>query len=276
MPKKYPITTEEVKTIIADYTAGKTLRQMEKSSIHCRNYIAKILKENGITIRDNTINSRKYTHNENFFSCIDDEKKAYWLGFIYADGFIESKRENGNQKLGITLNVIDKDHIEIFKEHIQATNPIKVYRGSGYNSNGYFAKILLTSEKTVNDLKELGVLENKTSKLIFPEETKVSKSLLRHFVRGYFDGDGTLYYSYDKYNNRNYQISFIGTKNMMQGINKFFNKDLVILQQRSAWRINFGGNLQVKSFLDKLYNNSSVYLKRKYIKYLDLCKYIER
>ncbi|MTK11827.1 MAG: hypothetical protein F8N39_06990, partial [Clostridiaceae bacterium] len=206
MAGKYQMLQEELDTIINSYLSGKSLREMEKETLHCRSYLSKVLKANGINIRDNTSNSRKYTHNENFFEGINNELNAYWLGFIYADGFIESKRKNCGQKFGITLNSIDEEHLYKFKSHIAATNPIKHYLASGYNPNGNFSKILITSQKTVEDLKRLGVKENKTLNLTFPDDKKVSNCLIRHFIRGYFDGDGTIYFSIDQaYNYKNYR-----------------------------------------------------------------------
>lgn len=277
MGGKYQLSEEETNNIIQDYLSGKTLRQMEKDNLQCKAYLSKVLKQNGIEIRNNTLNSRKYTHNEDFFETIDNEVNAYWLGFIYADGFIESKRKNSNQKFGLTLNSIDEEHLSKFKSHIKATNPIKYYTGSGYNPSGEFSKILLTSQKTVDDLKRLGVKENKTMTLVFPDTLKVPTSLVRHFVRGYFDGDGTIYcYKHKKYSHINYHVSFTGTKEMIDGIKRFLNKEVVICSRHNAFYINIGGNPQVKNILDMLYKDASVYLERKHNKFLDLCKYIER
>ena len=52
---------------------------------------------------------------------------------MYADGFIEAKRDNGNQKFGITLSKEDKGHLEKFKQDLNATYEIKDYQGSGFN-----------------------------------------------------------------------------------------------------------------------------------------------
>lgn len=52
--------------------------------------VRNILINNGVKLRSNKINSRKYTINENYFKNIDTEEKAYWLGFIYADGYISN------------------------------------------------------------------------------------------------------------------------------------------------------------------------------------------
>ena len=257
-----------------DYNNGTSLRQLEKKYGYCRRIISNILKENNITIRDNTLNSRKYTHNENFFEVIDTEEKAYWLGFIYADGFIESKRINSNQKFGITLNSIDHNHLEKFKKSIEATNPINIYKGSGYNKDSNFSRILLTSQKTVNDLINKGCLEHKTHLLEFPTIEQVPEELMRHFIRGYFDGDGSLnFYSTTK---RQYKIGFVGTKNFLTGIMNHFNKNLKMSTKDDiTFQLNIGGNKQVINIMNYLYKDAHVYLDRKYKKYLEMLKYNE-
>lgn len=264
MPKKMVLSDEQIKKIIALYESGITLRQLEKDLSISRKILSRTLKENAVHIKDNTINSRKYFHNENFFESIDTEEKAYWLGFIYADGFIESKRSNGAQKLGITLSAKDHGHLEKFKRDINATNPVLQYKGSGYNANGMFSKILLTSNKTVQDLKQLGVIENKTYDLTFPNF--INEELLHHFVRGYFDGDGSINYYTTPTGYKKYQIGFTGSYEMMQGLNAYFNKSSSIRQKGNAYQINFGGVNEVHKIIEVMYKDATVYLDRKYEK----------
>lgn len=264
MPKKMVLSDNQIKEIIALYESGATLRQLEKDLSISRKILSRILKENQIHIKDNTINSRRYFHNEDFFEVIDTEEKAYWLGFIYADGFIESKRSHGAQKVGITLSSIDHSHLEKFKESIEATNPVLQYKGSGYNSEGTFSKILLTSDKTVNDLKQLGVVENKTYNLEFP--TFIKEDLLHHFVRGYFDGDGSINYYTTPTGYKKYQIGFTGSFKMIQGLNKFFSKECSIRQKGNAYQVNFGGVNEVHKIINIMYKDATIYLDRKYEK----------
>lgn len=279
MPKKITLQCDELNQLKTDYSSGQTLRQLELKYPYGRKILSRLLKEAGVDIRDNTENSRRYSHDENYFAVIDTPGKAYWLGFIYADGFIESKRAMGNQKLGITIAECDADHLDKFKQCIKSTNPIKVYTGSGYSAEGRFAKILLTSQKMVDDLKHKGVHENKTYELTFPSTNIVPKRLQQHFVRGYFDGDGSLSY-WTRHGvtkeSKNYLLGFTGTYSMLSGINEFFNKDLVIKVHHEAYEINFGGNQQLKDFLNFIYEDATVYLDRKYEIYLDYLKYVER
>jgi hypothetical protein len=128
MPKKIALHRDELNQLMVDYGSGQTLRQLEIKYPYGRRALSKLLKEAGVNIRDNTENSRRYYHDEDYFEIIDTPEKAYWLGFIYADGFIESKRAGfGNQKLGITIAECDADHLDKFKQCISSTNPIKVY-----------------------------------------------------------------------------------------------------------------------------------------------------
>lgn len=130
----------------------------------------------------------------------------------------------------------------------------------------------------VDNLKNKGINENKTYELTFPGIEIVPDELRRHFVRGYFDGDGSLSY-WTRHGvtkeSRNYLLGFTGTYNILDGINNFFGKKLVIKPHNEAYEINFGGNLQLKSFLDFLYEDATVYLDRKYEIYLDFLKYGE-
>ena len=67
-------------------------------------------------------------------------------------------------------------------------------------------------------------------------------------------------------------INFIGTYNFLEGINSFFCKENKIrkIKNKDIYEIHYGGNLQVKKFLDCLYKDSNIYLDRKYEKYLTL------
>lgn len=147
------VDKETQEKIIIAYKNNVSLRQIEKEFNVTRNTTAKFLEKRGIkTTKGN--HYRKYFHNENFFENIDTEEKAYWLGFLYADGYI-TERSNGygQESFGITLSAEDENHLIKFKHSIQATNPINSDNSKKYPQK----KIVLTSQKTVNDLIEQGL-----------------------------------------------------------------------------------------------------------------------
>ena len=129
-------------------------------------------------------------------------------------------------------------------------------------------------------MKEKGIVENKTLKLKFPTEEIVPKKLINHFIRGYFDGDGSLSYwtRYGKTKTlRNYLLGFTGMEDVLQGILEYFNKtNIVIKPHNNAYEFNIGGNCQLKNILNLLYKDAHVYLDRKKCIYDDYLKYVER
>lgn len=141
-----------------------------------------VLESKNIKRRSNSINSKKYKCNDNFFNIIDTEEKAYWLGFMYADGYIISDRD----AIGLSLSTEDIKHLDKFLISLNANNKISRYTN---NINREYARVIIYSNKLKNDLISHGCLENKTFKLDFPN---VDENLVHHFIRGYFDGDGSL------------------------------------------------------------------------------------
>ena len=139
----------------------------------------------GMVRRSPGFYQRKYFFNEDFFEIIDTEQKAYWLGFIAADGLVtDSKRK----RLIIRLGRKDRKHLVRFLSDLEATNPVK----DRVNNFGHpFSYISLCSRKIFNDLVDKGIMPRKTFKLEAP--TKVPDDLIYHWIRGYFDGDGTVF-----------------------------------------------------------------------------------
>lgn len=119
--------------------------------------------------------ARKYFYDVNFFKTIDTPEKAYWLGFIYADGCL-SKNE-----LILHLGIKDEEHLNKFKKAIKSNGKIEI--------NETHATFRISSKEISYDLIKLGVLRRKTFIIKYPN---LLKNLERHFIRGYFDGDGCI------------------------------------------------------------------------------------
>ena len=119
---------------------------------------------------------------ENYFENIDDEFKAYFLGLIITDGCIHNTK--GKQSLiSITLNEKDKYLLDAFKKHIKSNKNI-TYDGRGC------CQITILSNKMVNDLKQYGLIPNKSLKTVFP--SNIPNHLYPHLIRGMIDGDGSI------------------------------------------------------------------------------------
>lgn len=245
--------------------------------------VSKIMHENNIHIRTNREQALKYTVDENFFETIDTEEKAYWLGFLYADGYIVSERKGQNGKcVGLTLSEQDISHLEKFKKSLNFTGNIRKYisKNKSFNTKPY-CKIIISSSKLADDLIDKGCFENKTFILKYPTEKQVPLHLQKHFIRGYIDGDGTITFTLKKNKNitdkycYDYELKMVGTKELLTGIKKAIGKDKCLFRQRFPERNNnnyyfsLGGNKQVLEMLDYLYGDSTIYLDRKYERYIN-------
>jgi hypothetical protein len=227
------------------------------------------LKKRGVT-RSNKINSRKYDVNHDFFNKIDNEYKAYWLGFIYADGYV-SKKTKTEKKLGISLSTKDINHLETFKKHINSTYPINIYKSKSFGGVEIeYCRLLMSSDQLFDNLVAKGAFEKKTLILKFPDESIVSKELQNHFMRGYFDGDGSF-----KKNNNFYAFNLCGTKEFLLKCQEILGKQTKLEKrhkdEKNNYSFSIGGRRQAKKAGDYLYNNSTVYLERKYTRYKEMC-----
>ena len=155
----------------------------------CKYFNVSKFKIRSILIKNNIVSksSKKYSYNENIFENIDNEEKAYWLGFLYADGYVRSDKRCNELKL--KLGVKDKEHLLKFKIFI-SDDEIPVVYEEYKNSKCY--KVSINSKKIVNDLIKLGCINKKSLIIKFPI---IKDELKNHFIRGYFDGDGSISYS---------------------------------------------------------------------------------
>ena len=91
----------------------------------------------------------KYSYDSNFFEKIDSEAKAYWLGFLYADGYIHRNYKNGKIKsmsLELSLKSEDRAHLENFLRDIRSNVPIKD-KVIKLNDKKYFANRIKSFEE---------------------------------------------------------------------------------------------------------------------------------
>jgi intein/homing endonuclease len=273
-------TEKQEKTIVDLYINGQSTVKIGKLYNISPSSINWVLKKNSIKLRSNKENSKKYSCDERFFENIDNEKKAYWLGFMYADGYVSSRKDG--KLVGISVTKKDKNHLEKFLNDIKGNHHINTYKQSnGYTSNQY-CRVTICGDNMFNDLVSHGVVENKTLILKPP---KINENLIRHFIRGYVDGDGCITSSLGKQKNGDqrkspdFKLKICGTIEMLDFIKSFIEDNTNVIIRRYYKRrktdkienIDLGGNKQVRQVLDLLYRDATIFLQRKYEKYIELC-----
>ena len=161
------ISEDIQKQIIDDYKNNTSLRKLEEKYNVSRSTISSFLEKKGIKTQKGN-HYRKYFHNEDFFEKIDSEEKAYWLGFLTADGWI-NKNEKGNAGVtGIELQYKDIDHLRKFNKSINGNYKITdrwrpCLISSKYNNKRHHTCLIRIFSITMYDsLVKLGFTNNKS------------------------------------------------------------------------------------------------------------------
>ena len=217
--------------------------------------------------RNGKSGKRIYNVNENFFKCINTEKKAYILGFICADGHIEKDR------LVITVSVKDKDILEKIKKALNSNHPIKeVKRENPYQNTDRkklsLLELKVNSVELVKPLFIMGLTTNKTYTLDSSILKYIPKYLMRDFLRGYFDGDGNVFFGVRYISGYKYNINVCGNEDfLLNSFQTYFpskNKLYKDLYSKQCYVWKISQKDKVKDFMYYLYFNSSIFLQRKY------------
>ena len=209
---------------------------------------------------------RCYVNND-YFESIDSEIKAYLLGWICSDGYI-SRRNKGNSsdRIGLKLAAKDVEILNLFKQELSPDR--KIYNETSIKNNKEFksVKLEIPSNKIVNDLIKLGVCYNKTSKEKLPN---IHFSLYPAFIRGYFDGDGSI--SISKNNKSTVYICCTNKlfleelRNILPGNYSIYKESRATLDMYTLRPLS---DTKVK-FYNFIYKNANYFLTRKYNKYTE-------
>ena len=234
--------------------------------------------------------------NEHYFDKIDDEHKAYWIGFIWSDGYLghrirAHRKEEYNLK--ISLIATDDEHLKKFNNDINGKYQIHYYQ---YSPNAFRsdtnseARIFITNTYFGKVLKDnYGIVPHREdcSKLI----NSIPQHLIHHFIRGVIDADGSFchYTILERgHNVDKYSISICGSEMMLRFIEKYFI-NLGILENierkclkrhneesrdQGCLNLKLSGKLVVTNTLFHLYNDATIYLDRKYTKYLQIMEVV--
>lgn len=241
------VTLIEEEEIINLYKKGFMVKDIHNKINRHRMTITKILKKHNIKIR---AGSKKYKCNDNYFETIDCEKKAYILGFISADGGVYKHYK----AFFIILKKSDNEHLNKILKSLNANNPIYYINNT--------CKIQISSEKMIDDLKKYGVVPNKTH--IIKPYINLNEELLKHYWRGFIDGDGCI-----TKNGKQWEIHLAGNKNIVEGFSKYIKQRFktkaipTLRKDSSVWKFKCGGNILAKQVITHFYKDANIYLDRK-------------
>lgn len=272
MSNPVQLSQKVVDKIIYDYTVNRYgLIKTGKQNGVGERIVRRILLENKIHIRSQSeaaiianIQRRQFDLNDNYFSS-ENEKMAYLLGFLAADGTIDKK----NNRIKIGLSSVDKDFLIAIKKELDYKGDILDYQTpNGFN----VSELTFTSQQIKKDLAKYNIVPNKTFTYTFPEN--LNKEYWIDFIRGYFDGDGSVSTA-GPYALR-WQIC-AANKQVLEKIIDFFYEEYgiekvnILIQMREHPLYYFQySTIATKKIFSILYKENCLKLPRKYFKFKEL------
>lgn len=231
----------------------------------------------------------KSNFNDSYFDIIDSEVKAYLLGFFWADGSISSSPiDDSNLKnvytIELGLKLDDIEILEKLKDELKSPRPIIVDDKRKINGKIYpRCRFLVNSKHMWNTLNNYGCTPRKSLTVKFPDESifiesnRYSKEeLIRHFIRGYFDGDGCI--SYANKEHTRLSIQLLGTLDFLKSTLTYLPKSLSSLAIRhnhnnpeESTRFISTSDSKAEDLVKYLYDDATIYLSRKYNRFLAHC-----
>lgn len=224
--------------------------------------LLKKLRKDSITLTHKTF-TRVNTFNEDFFEVINTEEKAYWLGYLAADGSLGGTPTK-TRKINLTTKASDIDHLLKYKKSLNInTDPrLKIIRLKQTDKIYEAYRYILHSEKMCLDLNKYGIVRRKSLILKPPS---ISDKMIPHWIRGYFDGDGSIFISQRE---ERFRIGITGTKEVLLFIIKnTFNIELNLIHKKKHHKDIFSFQSGAVDRLVEMYNycwlDATIYMDRK-------------
>lgn len=285
MKKVFKISDEQIKQM---YLSGNSLNDIAKVAQDTKSLMALRNRLHELGVNTNVSQKKyryklskthkKYKLNEHIFDVIDNEEKAYWLGFLMADGY----NHESKNCVALRLQVEDKEILEKYRKFLETDVPIYSFtRLTRINKlKKEYCEVNICSVYFSTQLAKLGCIQGKTYTLEFPN---IKESLYNHFIRGFFDGDGCLSIK-DRKDRRikgacmNYTFNISGKESVLLKIQDILvnllhitKTPLKIQKNNFAKILQYGGRKVVTKIMNYLYDNATIYLKRKHDLYLKYC-----
>ena len=260
------LTKEQVEQMYELYKKGFRLPQIADIYNVDRHTIGRAFKKNGF------VTDRKTYHcDEHYFDNINTQDKAYIIGLLWADGCNQLERGI------VTIQLQERDQKILEQSKNVSCNERPLHKTELNNRNpNWQNSIRLTwqSRHMAEILNNYGMVPRKSLVLEFPDW--LDESLYPHFIRGYMDGDGSIYYSQQR---NVFRASMIGTKMFVDIVKDICEKvgvktSLYHKNEHNdiTYNLYTTSNSGTFTFLNWIYKDANLKLERKYNKYQQALK----
>lgn len=221
------------------------------------------LQKANINRRSNAINSRKFYVNEKFFES-PNKNNVYWIGAIAADGHI-ARYKHSSGVIIITQKNTKENELWLKKllSDADSNYKLKKYVSNSLYGQTEYLKLQLSSGKLYNDIKKYGIVEKKSLTLRPPQNIN---NLDSHWIRGYFDGDGSASKKSD-----GIRLRFCGTEEVLEWIADKIPANRVYWSKRNNddsnnFQIEISRVKEIIDTVEYMYYDADRWLERKRIR----------
>jgi hypothetical protein len=254
--------------LLDHYNSGLTYRAIgEIYDVDLGTIRNRLLKLPGFEARKPWARNRKHAVIEDYFDAIDTPTKAYLFGLLMADG-------SNIEGSCVSLDLTDRELVLLFRNELCPKKTLKLLNRDRPGHKRIYACRFKCAELS-RTLAAQGMVQSKTHKLVYP--TCVPKELDTHFVRGYFDGDGSIFHSVPKHSPgyKSWRWRLVGTRQFLTAVQKILTKEVevnsTIRKMKSVYELYVSGNRQIERVCRWMYSDGP-FLKRKHDRFLELIK----
>lgn len=243
--------------------------------------IEKIIKESDIEYRYKNKGLKA-----DYFENIDTEEKAYWLGYAWCDGNVNVRPlKTGGIDYCFSVDICERDHTHLYKlkDSLGAINKVEKLKTvkASFTSDKWRYRIRIKNRKFCKILIEkYKMIPYRTD--ISDLVSDIPKKLIKHFIRGVIDADGSIVL--DKNDRAHIQVSV--SKEMGEFIRNFLQEEGLVKKVAALtplyigglvdlYKIAYGGQREVLGLLNYLYRDANMYMNRKHDKAITIIKKLE-
>lgn len=276
---KRKTTDTDEDAIVNLYNTGMSLETIAPLYNLHPTTIHKILKRKNVKRRTAYYASRIYHSDECFFdNILATEEQAYILGFIYADGCVLPEK----QTLSIALATKDSDFLSGIKNIIAPDTDIKasLRNKKGHDPKGA-VRLSVYSKHLTERLQDLGIVKSRGQ---FPKLLPALDSCVySHFIRGLFDGDGSIDWRIKKNKNLpTLRIRFLGQEDILFWIRDVLKEKAQangypsVFPRTGIYGLDYGGTQQSIQVAQWIYQDAHLFMERKRDKYKEFISVFNR
>lgn len=247
--------------ICEEYKQGSNIRVLSEKYHVSTTPIRRVLKRHGAPRRPPTEAGRRYYVDHAHFNTVDTPGKAYWLGFIFADGCLQPKARHASAILEVALAMRDRAHLQKILDEHGSNYPIY----DNVKREHPASLIRIISDQLVEDLHRHGVSYPREQ----PRSPDISPELYSHFIRGYWDGDGSI----QRWKRGQWVWDIVGQKQFLEVTQSMLVKECSVRRTKitkiernsNVYKLVYVGNRQVPRIVEWMYSgaDSPIWLDRK-------------